>query len=745
MTANIELINEADYLETWRQQGAESLEDRPRDPTYRRYACTVHSFVDDLVYPTLWIDPRYREFVSYTDPAGLPIRCSEVVAYPHLYREIAERRRECSRGRGRTHAHVVVEHCAATGVRVVKDGCKELLAHLCEDGDRALLVTEVSGDDWSGSFVDMARILFHRAVETADSIASVKALLDELCRRGNGFMAGKRCDEAVACYSRVLACDRDHIDGNYGLGFGLLNVGQFEAAITCFQRVLRRDINHAGAHRRLGEAYRAMEELEAAADSFRRALELHPADADSHFNLGTVLNMLDRPDEAIACHRRALDLEPEHAPALSDMGVAWTRRHRADEALKCHRRAIALKPDWAGAHSNLGVTLLRQQELEPAIEAFERAIKLAPDNPILHRNLNSVFLLAGDFDRAWRTYKLDRRSKRNRYSDRFWDGEPLEGRTILLHADDGLGDTLQMVRFVPEVAARGGRVILEVQKQLKPLLAGYENTIEVRCKNDEGACHYDVHASLFELPFILGCTLKTIPTRIPYLRAQPELVRAWAERVADQAGLKVGIVWRGNPQMTIGLHRSCLLTEFAPLAAIPGVNLLSLQRGAGTEQLAESAERCSVIDFSGELDENSGPFMDTAALMESLDLVVTVDTSICHLAGGLGRPVWVLLPHWVDWRWMLGRDDSPWYPTMRLFRQPIPGNWTSVFAEVATALGELTNRSSAARENRDLAAPSSDSIDHVAIDTDNGRKCSGVDCRESTDRVNAHHHRVPAP
>jgi hypothetical protein len=266
-----------------------------------------------------------------------------------------------------------------------------------------------------------------------------------------------------------------------------------------------------------------------------------------------------------------------------------------------------------------------------------------------------------------------------------WQGEPLAGKTILLHAEQGLGDTIQFIRYAPIVKQHGATVIVECQKPLLGLLQGCPGVDQLVGQGDAIA-GFDVHAPLLSVPGILKTTVETVPARIPYLFPKPALVEHWRTRLIQLGGFKIGIAWQGNPRYPNDRFRSIPLRCFAPLAQVPAVRLISLQKGPGAEQLAEVRNLFPIADLAGELDQQSGPFVDTAAVMKNLDLVITSDTAAAHLAGALGAAVWVALPSAPDWRWSLDRCDSPWYPTMRLFRQRDWGNWQDVFEEIEQAL-----------------------------------------------------------
>jgi hypothetical protein len=349
---------------------------------------------------------------------------------------------------------------------------------------------------------------------------------------------------------------------------------------------------------------------------------------------------------------------------------------------------VRLKPNHADHHLNLGNTLAARGQPHEALASFERAVQLKPDFAEAHTCCGATLLRLGNFERGWGEYEW--RWKTKTFSHRpfqqpLWDGSALNGRKILLHAEQGMGDILQFVRYAAHVRERGGSVVFECPGSLLPLLASCPG-IDQLVKQGGDLPQFDVHASLLSLPYILHTTEATIPARIPYLFAEATLVDQWQRELSSCRGCKVGIAWQGNPKFPDDRSRSIPLAAFEPLGRIPGVHLFSLQKGFGAEQLDTIADRFTVTDLGRRLDETSGPFMDTAAVMANLDLVITADTVIMHLAGALGVPVWVALsfaPHWI---WLLGRNDSPWYPTARLFCQTSAGNWDDVFARLADKL-----------------------------------------------------------
>ena len=427
-----------------------------------------------------------------------------------------------------------------------------------------------------------------------------------------------------------------------------------------------------------------MGRLPEAAACYCRALELKPDYADTYYNLGNVLKNQGKLDEAIACYRRALELRPDYAEAHSSLGGVFRDQGRLDEAIACCHRALELKPDYAEAYNNLGSAVYDQGNLDKAVACYRRARELKPDFADAHLNQSLLSLLVGDLERGWVEYEWRWKTtsvQRRDFSQVAWTGQSLEGKTVLVHAEQGLGDTIQFVRYAPLVKQRGGTVIVECPRPLLFLLASCAGIDRLVERGDELPA-FDVQASLLSLPGIFRTTLEDIPATVPYLFADLGLVERWRKELGGATGFKIGIAWRGNPTHPNDRARSIPLSCFEPLASLPGVQLFSLQKGVGVEQLQEVAGRFPVAELGSRLND----FVETAAAMMNLQLVITCDTAIAHLAGALGVPVWVAIPFVPDWRWLLNRRDSPWYPTMRLFRQAKRGDWQGVFEEIKAEL-----------------------------------------------------------
>jgi tetratricopeptide (TPR) repeat protein len=521
---------------------------------------------------------------------------------------------------------------------------------------------------------------YRRALELKPDLADARNKLDAALKDQ------AKPDGAVACCRRAPGPQPDSAESQNGLGIALKNQGNLDGAVACYRRALDLNPAYAEAHNNLANALKDQGKADEAVACYRRALELKPDYAEIHNNLGAALKDQGRLDEAVACCRRAVELKPDFADAHNNLGAALRNLGNLDGALACYRRALELKPDYAAAHNNLGNVLKDQGNLDATAACYRRALELKPDYADCHLHLAMVQLLAGDFAHGWAGYEWRLNTKqcpRRNFSQPCWDGRPLEGRAILLHAEQGLGDAIQFVRYAALVKQRGGLVTLECPRPLLSLLATCLGMDRLVGQGDALPA-FDVQAPLPSLPGIFHTALHDIPAAIPYLFAASALAERWRRELGPIAGFRIGIVWQGNPTHPNDRHRSIPLACFEPLARCSGVQLLSLQKGAGVEQLQQVAERFPVAELGSRLND----FMDTAAVMMNLDLVITCDTSVAHLAGALGVPVWVALPFIADWRWMLDRSDSPWYPTMRLFRQESRGDWQGVFRRLAVALGE---------------------------------------------------------
>lgn len=538
-------------------------------------------------------------------------------------------------------------------------------------------------------------------------------------------------DLAIAEYGQASVLDPRHIEALTNRGIAHARRGDLPGAIHQFHRALQLRPDFAGAHHNLGVALAQQGRPAEAITSFQRALQLKPDYAEAAYNLGNVLRDQGRRHDAIEAFHRAVVACPDHADACNNLGLALTDVGRAAEAVVYLRHAARLRPSTPLAHNNLGLALtdlgrfgeaescfheaLRLDpryadamgnlanaykdagDLAAAQAAYDLAIALDPQCISHHWNRSLAWLQAGDYARGWAEYEW--RWRRPSSSDRplkrpTWDGGPLSGQTILLSCEQGLGDAIQFVRYAPLVQQRGGRVVLECPGLLAALFERVAGLNRVVIEG-QPLPPFAVQAPLLSLPHLLGTTLDSVPAMVPYLSADPALVDTWRSRLEAQKGFKVGICWQGNPYHKWDRYRSVPLEHFGVLAAVPAVRLVALQREFGREQIVRRRQQFPLSDHGDILGEPPACWLDTASLLANLDLVVTVDTAVAHLAGALGKPVWIALSaSFVDWRWLRDRDDSPWYPTARLFRQEKLGDWRPVFQRIARELEGVASSAS---------------------------------------------------
>jgi len=477
------------------------------------------------------------------------------------------------------------------------------------------------------------------------------------------------------------------IDEALQLGWRQHQAGELRQAEHVYRQVLQVAPTNANAWCFLGMACHDQQRYDEAVTAYRQALRIQPDFPIALSNLGNTLKQQGRLEEAEASCRAALRLKPDYATAYNNLGVALVAQGRLVEAAATFEKALSCMPNDAVAHANLSAALVRQGKYSEAEANARRALAINPNYAEAHKNQGIVWLLLGDFARGWREYEWRWRCPGYalpRYPQPLWEGSPLEGKTILLHHEQGLGDTIQFVRYARVLKERGARVVCKVQRPLLQLMARCGD-IDQLVSDEAELPPFDFYVPMLSVPGILNTTFETIPGEVPYLAPDESLVRQWRQRLRDDRGFKVAIAWQGSRDFHADLQRSIPLKQFAPLAAVAGVRLISLQKGYGAEQIAGLESTFEVVHFGDALDA-SGAFMDTAAILKNVDLAILCDTSVTHLAGALAVPTWVALSISPDWRWFLDREDSPWYPTVRLFRQTRLGDWRDVFERLAHEL-----------------------------------------------------------
>lgn len=510
---------------------------------------------------------------------------------------------------------------------------------------------------------------------------------DTLYKEAVALRETKRTVEAETIARQILASDPEHRPAINLLGVLRNEAGDHKEAADRFARLVELAPEDAEAHYNLGAVLAALDRTAEAIESYRRAIAIEPRHAKAHSNLGSALRTSGALDEAELACRRALTIDPNSAAAHANLGTVLASRNRLEEAATSFRRATDINPDLAEAHLNLGLALQNMGRVEAALIHYRRATDIRTDYANAHMAEAFALLAMGrEFPGGlakleWR-WRLPDRTPRG-FKEPQWHGEPLKGRTLLLHAEQGFGDSLMLLRYAPMAAAQGGRVVIEVPRALARLAARTEGGPFAVVPEGSPLPKFDLHCPLMSLPQALGTTLDTVPAAVPYLHAEPNALDRWKHRLGDRPGLKVGIAWAGNPAHQNDLQRSIGLERMSALLDLPGVRWFSLQVGARANDLAALTPGL-VSDLSPDLKD----FSETAAAIANLDLVITVDTAAAHLGGALGRPVWIVLPFVPDWRWLLERTDSPWYPTARLFRQPARGDWEGVLTAVRSALRE---------------------------------------------------------
>jgi tetratricopeptide (TPR) repeat protein len=508
--------------------------------------------------------------------------------------------------------------------------------------------------------------------------------IDAHLQYGRRLHGAGRLAEAGQVYQQVLAAAPLHADALDMMGVLLLQMGQPAQALPWFQQAIRIKGTVADFHVHHAHALLALGRAAEAATASRTALRLKRGNAEAHQVLGRALTETADYAGALKEFQDAVRLKPDLLDGLNDLGTALHHANRLEEAARTLARAVAREPKEPGILLNLSSVLKSLGRFEEAENRLTAALRLAPADPRILYNYSLLMLLLGRFAAAWPGW--EQRFRAGAVPDRglagpIWRGEKLAGRTLLVHAEQGLGDTIQFCRFP---LPTDGAVVLEVQPRIARLLGSLRGAPRI-VRAGETSPAFDLTCPLMSLPVILGTTLNSVPHDVPYLSAEPDAVTRWRTRLGD-GGFRVGIAWQGNPTRREDGGRSIPLEHYLPLASVPDVRLVSLQKDDGEEQLAPGM----TVETLGD-DFDSGPdgFIDTAAVMMNLDLVITSDTAIAHLAGALGRPVWVALRAVPDWRWLLERTDSPWYPTMRLFRQSARDEWGPVFMAMRDALAAL--------------------------------------------------------
>jgi tetratricopeptide (TPR) repeat protein len=502
---------------------------------------------------------------------------------------------------------------------------------------------------------------------------------------GNALMELKRPVEALASYDKAIALKPDVAEAHNNRGNALMDLKRPAEALASYDKAIALKPDYAWAHNNRGNALKNLKRLAEALASYDWAIALKPEIAEAHYNRGNALRDLKRPAEALASYDKAIVLKPEYAAAHNNRGNALKDLQRPAEALASYDNAIALKPDVAETHNNRGNALKNLRGPAEALASYDKAIALKPDYADAHWNQSLCLLLMGHLEQGlrqyeWRKKKLNPTVVRS-YPKPVWLGEEnIAGKTLFIYWEQGLGDTIQFCRYAKLVEARGAKVIMSVQQPLYGLLKQISPTILILKPNEE-PMDFDYHCPLLSLPLALGTTLETIPAEQQYLKSDEERRSVWSARLPPKTKPRIGVVWSGSTTNKRDPYRSMELQQFITIFN-PNADWICLQKEIREKDFAILRQSGRIAFFGDDLRD----FGDTAALLDLVDLVITIDTSIAHLAGAVGKPVWILLPYDPDWRWLLDRNDSPWYPSARLFRQQQIGNWATVTDQVKNEL-----------------------------------------------------------
>ena len=543
----------------------------------------------------------------------------------------------------------------------------------------AQILREATAAHQAGQF-GQAEALYRRALKLDGRQFEVLSALGILHAQCGNY------PEAEQVLRRALKRNPDDAGTQFNYGNVLLGLQRFDDAFAAFGKVLHLSPRFAEAHLNRGNILMLRKHFGEAVACFDAAIRINPNYAQAFCNRANALEKMERFDEALASCDRALSLDPSNAELRASRANLLDCLRRYDEALRDISAALSLRPDNAAFHYNHGNILVQVRRYHDAIAAFDKALALEPGFADAHFNEGLCQLLLGNMERGWKKYEYRLQMpeyldlKRNFVGPMWLGDSSINGKTIFIHPEQGFGDTLMACRYVPLLAALGARVVLEVKPELVRLMEGLDGVFTLNARG-EAVPQYDVHCPIMSLPCAFKTQLETIPGTVPYLRIPEENIDHWRLKLGD-GRFKVGVAWAGNPTFKNDRDRSITLKNILPVCSVPGATFFSVQK----DLRAGDAEVLSANPHITHLGTDLNNFLDTAAVMQSLDLIISSDTSIVNLAGALGRPVWILLSSSPDWRWLLDRADSPWYPTARLFRQNKSGDWDSVVAEVRAKL-----------------------------------------------------------
>jgi tetratricopeptide (TPR) repeat protein len=511
--------------------------------------------------------------------------------------------------------------------------------------------------------------------------------------RGIIFKKLNRPNEALDSYNQALALKPDQAAVYFNRAIILNDLNRFEEALVSYDRAISLKPDYAEAYSNRGNSLKKINLFELALVSYDCALKLRPDFAEAHMNRGTVLSSLNRFEEALASYECAIRLNPVYVEAYSNRGLVLKELNRIEDALASYDRAIALNANYAEAYSNRGIALKECKQFDEALVNYDRAITLKADYAEAYWNKSLLKLLLGDYEQGWALYewrrkKDDTKNNYREYAQPLWMGEQsLTNKTVFIYSEQGLGDVIQFIRYIALVEQLGAKVILEVPKILMAIVSTLQGGF-ILVEPKKTLPDFDYHCPLMSLPLAFKTTMKTIPVQVPYLFPLEEKMNRWKKVIGDQ-DFKIGISWQGSAGKEGMIARSFPIQLLEDIAKIKGIRLISLQKNEGVDQLAGLPQGMRVERLPDDFDNEGDAFLDSIAIMKCLDLVITCDTSIAHLAGALNLQTWVALIYVPDFRWLLDKTDSPWYPKHRLFRQTTRNDWVTVFQDMAENLKKM--------------------------------------------------------
>lgn len=542
----------------------------------------------------------------------------------------------------------------------------------------------------------------NRKIEALDAV--------ELFNQATECLQSGKTDEAIVKYKASLQKDPNIPQTHFNLGIAYTAKNTLPEAIECFTKAVELKSDYGKAHLQLAKSLQKKGLVSQATAHYERVTELEPNNLDAHQSLAGIYQEDHKFDKCIAHWREALRVKPDNVDIMFALANALNTANQTDEALVLYFQTLTKRPDNPSIMYNIAYTLKKLGRLAESMPFYSAVLEKDPNHASAHFSRGLAYLITGDFDKGWPDYEW--RWKQEGKSDKprgitqpMWNGGDVRGKTVFLHSEQGLGDTFQFIRYAEMVKKMGATVIVSVQPALKDIISLVPYIDKVISMTEPNP-QFDEHAPLLSLPLILKTNVKNVPAHIPYLFARPDLVTHWRDKLAADTNFRIGICWQGNDKYSTSFLRAAVkaksmaLSTLFPLAKVPNITIYCMQKETGMDQLKNIPLDFKLVTFDADFDNKNGRFMDTAAVMMNLDLVITIDTSICHIAAGLGIPTWNMLPNPPDWRWMLDRNDTPWYPNMRLFRQPKPGDWDSVIQDIVRELPTMIAQKDAIRAQR---------------------------------------------